>query len=94
MQLVCLEAMDWKDKFKEPQTNYLLAAIGQNVWYPKTASQRGLRILCLDGGGTRGIVAISIMRSIVAALGVVEVCDAFDIIAGTSSTGAFLVGLR
>ena len=27
--------------------NQLLAAIGYNVWYPKTAGQRGLRILCL-----------------------------------------------
>ncbi len=44
--------------------NQLLAAIGYNVWYPKTAGQRGLRILCLDGGGTRGITAISSMRSI------------------------------
>ena len=44
--------------------NQLLAAIGHNVWYPKTAGQKGLRILCLDGGGTRGITAISSMRSI------------------------------
>lgn len=49
-----------------------------------------------SGGGTRGITAISSMRSIVDALGGIEVCDAFDMIAGTS-TGAiisFLVGLR
>ena len=77
-------------------SNQLLAAIGHNIWYPKSANQRGLRILCLDGGGTRGITAISTMRSIVDALGGVEVCDAFDIIAGTSTGAiiAFLVGLR
>jgi len=77
-------------------SNQLLAAIGHNEWYPKTAGQRGLRILCLDGGGTRGITAISSMRSIVDALGGIEVCDAFDIIAGTSTGAiiAFLVGLR
>ena len=77
-------------------SNQLLAAIGYNEWYPKTAGQRGLRILCLDGGGTRGITAISSMRSIVDALGGIEVCDAFDIIAGTSTGAiiAFLVGLR
>ena len=76
--------------------NQLLAAIGYNEWYPKTAGQRGLRILCLDGGGTRGITAISSMRSIVDALGGIEVCDAFDMIAGTSTGAiiAFLVGLR
>ncbi len=44
--------------------NQLLASIGHNVWYPKTPGQKGLRILCLDGGGTRGITAISSMRSI------------------------------
>ena len=29
-------------------SNQLLAAIGYNEWYPKTAGQRGLRILCLE----------------------------------------------
>ncbi len=33
--------------------NQVLAAIGHNVWYPKSPGQKGLRILCLDGGGTR-----------------------------------------
>ena len=77
-------------------SNQLLAAIGHNIWYPKSVNQKGLRILCLDGGGTRGIAAISTMSSIVDALGGVEVCDAFDIIAGTSTGAiiAFLVGLR
>lgn len=77
-------------------SNQLLAAIGYNQWYPKRVGQRGLRILCLDGGGTRGITAISTMRSIVDALGGVEVCDAFDMICGTSTGAiiAFLVGLR
>jgi len=76
--------------------NQLLAALGHNVWVPKSKNQRGLRILCLDGGGTRGIAAITSLQGIVKAMGGVEVCDAFDIIAGTS-TGAiisFLVALR
>ena len=34
--------------------NQLLAAIGYNVWVPKIAGQKGIRILSLDGGGTRG----------------------------------------
>lgn len=77
-------------------SNQLLAALGHNEWYPKTAGQKGLRILCVDGGGTRGITAISSMRSIVEAIGGIEVCDAFDMIAGTSTGAiiAFLVGLR
>jgi hypothetical protein len=74
----------------------LLAAIGYNVWYPKTVGQKGLRILSLDGGGARGISAISSMRSIVDALDGIEVCDAFDMIVGTSTGAiiAFLVGLK
>mmetsp|Transcript_26153 Transcript_26153/g.38738 ORF Transcript_26153/g.38738 Transcript_26153/m.38738 type:complete len:916 (-) Transcript_26153:349-3096(-) len=76
--------------------NQLLAAVGHNVWLPKSPNQKGLRILCLDGGGTRGISAITTLRHIVSAMDGVEVCDAFDMIVGTS-TGAiigFLVGLR
>ena len=76
--------------------NKLLAALGYNVFVPKTPGQRGLRILSLDGGGTRGIASLSIMKSIVESLGGVEVCDSFDMIAGTSTGAiiAFLVGLR
>jgi len=76
--------------------NQLLAAIGYNVWVPKIPGQKGLRILCLDGGGTRGIAAITTLSCIVDAMGGLEVCDAFDVIAGTSTGAiiAFLVGLR
>lgn len=76
--------------------NQVLAAIGHNEWIPKIPGQKGLRILCLDGGGTRGIAAITTLRSVVDAIGGIEVCDAFDIIAGTSTGAiiAFLVSLR
>jgi Patatin len=77
-------------------SNKILAALGHNVFIPKTAGQRGLRILSLDGGGTRGIASIAIMRSIVDSLGGTEICDSFDLIAGTSTGAiiAFLIGLR
>jgi len=77
-------------------SNMLLAAIGHNVWVPKIPNQKGLRILCLDGGGSRGITAITSMSAIVEAMGGIEVADSFDIIAGTSTGAiiAFLVGLR
>ena len=76
--------------------NQVLASLGYNQWRPKMPGQKGLRILCLDGGGTRGVVAISAMKAVVEAMGGTEVCDAFDIIAGTSTGAiiAFLVGLR
>lgn len=76
--------------------NQVLAAIGHNEWIPKIPGQKGLRILCLDGGGTRGIAAITTLRSVVDAIGGIEVCDAFDMIVGTSTGAiiAFLVSLR
>jgi len=76
--------------------NKLLASLGVNIWQPKAKNQKGLRILCLDGGGTRGIAAVTMIQSVVEALGGIEISDAFDMIAGTS-TGAiigFLIGLR
>jgi len=76
--------------------NMVLAAVGHNAWVPKMPGQKGLRILCLDGGGTRGVTAITTLLNIVQAMGGIEVCDSFDIIAGTSTGAiiAFLVGLR
>jgi hypothetical protein len=65
-------------------SNKLLAALGHNVFVPKVPGQRGLRILSLDGGGTRGITSIAIIKAIVDEMGV-EVCDLFDIICGTST---------
>ena len=62
---------------------------------PKSPKQKGLRILCLDGGGSRGMVAVTGVDCLVEALGT-EISDSFDLIVGTS-TGAiisFLIGLR
>lgn len=76
--------------------NQVLAAIGYNQWVPKIPGQKGLRILCLDGGGSRGIAAVTTLVKLVDSMGGVEVCDSFDIICGTSTGAiiAFLVGLR
>ena len=76
--------------------NQLLAAIGYNVWCPKIPGQKGLRILCMDGGGTRGMAAVTTLRRLVEGMGGIEVCETFDMIAGTSTGAiiAFLVGLR
>lgn len=76
--------------------NQILAAIGYNRWVPKIPGQKGLRILVLDGGGSRGMVAVSLVKGVVDSMDGVEVSDSFDIIAGTSTGGiiSFLVGLR
>lgn len=80
----------------QQNANKLLAALGHNEWVPKLKQQRGLRVLCLDGGGTRGIAAVTSLRHLVKAMGGTEVCDCFDMIVGTSTGAivAFLVGLR
>ena len=78
-------------------SNQILAAIGYNQWVPKIPGQRGLRILSLDGGGSRGMAAITAVKCIMDAAGNgADVADSFDMIVGTSTGGiiAFLVGLQ
>eukprot|EP00549_Striatella_unipunctata_P010836 CAMPEP_0118721076 /NCGR_PEP_ID=MMETSP0800-20121206/30511_1 /TAXON_ID=210618 ORGANISM="Striatella unipunctata, Strain CCMP2910" /NCGR_SAMPLE_ID=MMETSP0800 /ASSEMBLY_ACC=CAM_ASM_000638 /LENGTH=705 /DNA_ID=CAMNT_0006628879 /DNA_START=154 /DNA_END=2271 /DNA_ORIENTATION=- len=76
--------------------NKLLATLGCNRWTPKIPGQKGLRVLCLDGGGSRGMTTVTMMQGMVDAMGGVELCDRFDMIVGTSTGAilAFLVGLR
>jgi predicted acylesterase/phospholipase RssA len=77
--------------------NQILAAIGHNQWRPKIPGQKGLRILCLDGGGSRGMTAVSAVKCMMDAAGNGnDVADSFDLICGTSTGGiiAFLIGLR
>ena len=76
--------------------NKILAAIGYNEFIPKRPGQKGLRILTLDGGGSKGVATISVLKKLVEKLGGGELSDHFDMIAGTSTGAiiAFLVGLR
>ncbi|KAM7198241.1 hypothetical protein V8F20_006268 [Naviculisporaceae sp. PSN 640] len=58
---------------------------------PKDA---GVRVLCLDGGGVRGIVELIILKGIEEELGqFVKVQDFFDLIVGTSTGGIIALGL-
>jgi hypothetical protein len=76
--------------------NQILAAMGYNQWVPKIPGQKGLRILCLDGGGSRGMTSVAAMDCLVESLGGMEVADCFDLVVGTSTGAiiAFLVGLK
>lgn len=76
--------------------NQLLAALGHNKWSKKLPRQRGLRILSLDGGGSRGMVAVTMLSCLLEKVGGAEVADSFDMVAGTSTGGiiAFLTGLK
>lgn len=93
-----IEAAALKDNTKgqiQGAANKLLAAIGYNQWVPKMPGQKGLRILCLDGGGSRGMTSVMAVNSMVESLGV-EIADSFDFVVGTSTGAiiAFLIGLR
>jgi predicted acylesterase/phospholipase RssA len=95
-----LEAAKLADDLKgqvQRSANQILAAIGYNKWVPKIPGQKGLRILCLDGGGSRGMAAITAVKCIMDKAGDgADVADSFDMIVGTSTGGiiAFLIGLQ
>lgn len=56
-----------------------------------TSSTDGIRVVCVDGGGTRGYTTILILSHIEKALGR-KVCELFDMIVGTS-TGSVIASL-
>jgi len=67
-----------------------LAILGVNKWRPKVPGQRGLRILSIDGGGTRALMTFEMLKHLKQITGC-EVHEMFDIIGGTS-TGAIIAG--
>ncbi|KAL8274081.1 hypothetical protein Esti_001923 [Eimeria stiedai] len=72
------------------------SALGaQPKWKPRVPGQRGLRILALDGGGTRGVLTVAVLKLIAASVGR-ELNEVFDIICGTSTGGiiAVLLGME
>lgn len=38
--------------------------LGVHHWSPRQPGQKGLRILSLDGGGTRGVLTIALLREV------------------------------
>ncbi|KAM3567658.1 hypothetical protein VYU27_010201, partial [Nannochloropsis oceanica] len=69
----------------------LLTIVGYHEWRPRQPGQKGLRILSLDGGGTRGVMTIALLSHLIEATGK-EVHELFDIVCGTS-TGGILAAL-
>ena len=60
-------------------------------WKPREA---GIRILCLDGGGVRGVIEVLILQAIERKLGEsLPLSRFFDLIAGTSTGGLIALGI-
>jgi len=53
---------------------------------------RGLRILCLDGGGSAGIATVQYLKEVEKTVGC-EIRDYFDLICGTSAGSILAMGL-
>ncbi|CAM9907852.1 unnamed protein product, partial [Sphacelaria rigidula] len=60
--------------------------LGVHQWRPKQPGQKGLRILSLDGGGTRGVMSIALLQEALKGLDK-DVHEVFDVICGTSTGG-------
>ena len=50
-------------------------------------NEQGLRLLCFDGGGVRGLASLFILQQVMSVVGNALPCTYFDMIGGTS-TGA------
>lgn len=71
--------------------------LGGVTWRPRMPGQKGLRILSLDGGGTRGVLSIAYLKEIMKRVNRnLEPHQMFDIICGTSTGGiiAALLGAQ
>lgn len=66
--------------------------LGGVPWKPKQPGQKGLRILSFDGGGTRGVLSIALLKELMLRVGKSSPYELFDIICGTS-TGGIIAGL-
>lgn len=42
--------------------------LGVHNWRPRQPGQKGLRILSLDGGGTRGVLTIALLKEVLKGL--------------------------
>ncbi|MCJ1359494.1 MAG: hypothetical protein MMC33_009496 [Icmadophila ericetorum] len=60
----------------------------------RAPSKGGLKMLCLDGGGVRGLASLYLLRQLLGYVGNPRPCEFFDVIGGTSTGGliAILLG--
>ncbi|PQE29437.1 patatin family protein [Rutstroemia sp. NJR-2017a WRK4] len=56
-------------------------------------ADRQLRLLCLDGGGIRGLASLYLLKKIMSYVGDTKPCEFFDMICGTSTGGLIAIML-
>uniref|UniRef100_A0A7E4VIG2 PNPLA domain-containing protein n=1 Tax=Panagrellus redivivus TaxID=6233 RepID=A0A7E4VIG2_PANRE len=76
------------DTLLQEEARQVLALVG----FSSPPKGKGIRILSIDGGGTRGILGLEVLDELEKQSGNKKICELFDIITGVS-TGAILATL-
>ena len=74
-----------------------LSSLGQNEEVGKAVGRppsegRGVRILCMDGGGMKGLSTVKLLRQLESSTGR-RIHELFDLICGTSTGGILAASL-
>jgi len=85
--------IDYKGLAPHQMARVAMRGLGGVAWRPRQPGQRGLRILSLDGGGTKGVLSIAILKEVMKRAGSERPHEMFDIICGTSTGGIIAVVL-
>jgi len=81
-----------RDSFLKEEAMQCLALCG----YSQPPRGKGIRVLSIDGGGTRGILGLEVLDELEKQAGNRKICELFDIIIGVSTGGilATLLGAK
>jgi predicted acylesterase/phospholipase RssA len=71
----------------------MLPTLSPLDWIPPPRYKRPIRILCMDGGGMRGLCLIEMLKYLQLFLGCKNIVERFDLICGTSTGGLVALGL-
>jgi hypothetical protein len=85
--LGCIQADDFHHYQVQSPVKVYRARIKQLCVDPSEMAERSLRLLCLDGGGVRGLASLYVLKRLLSYIGDPKPCDYFDLICGTSTGG-------
>ena len=77
----------------EITSDQAVEALKRLQMYKSERRKRGVCVLCLDGGGVKGLVELEILRQIEKKLGGGEITHLFDYIVGTSTGGIIALAM-